>query len=31
MTIEQVAAGVNGRAYVPLPSRPWMAVRVRCD
>ncbi|WP_103063058.1 DUF5605 domain-containing protein [Actinomyces qiguomingii] len=31
MTIEQVAAGVGGSVHVPLPSRPWMAVRVRRD
>ncbi|WP_368502455.1 DUF5605 domain-containing protein [Actinomyces sp.] len=31
MTVEQVATGVSGGVEVPLPSRPWMAVRVRCD
>ncbi|PHP53514.1 DUF5605 domain-containing protein [Actinomyces ruminis] len=31
MTVEQVVTGASGRVEVPLPSRPWMAVRVRCD
>ncbi|MBM6979016.1 MAG: DUF5605 domain-containing protein, partial [Actinomyces succiniciruminis] len=31
MTIEQVATGASGSVEVALPSRPWMAVRVRCD
>ncbi|MBE6476383.1 MAG: hypothetical protein E7Z95_12645 [Actinomyces succiniciruminis] len=31
MTVEQVASGVSGEVEVLLPSRPWMAVRVRCD
>lgn len=31
MTVEEVEAGARGTVDVPLPSRPWMAVRVRCD